>query len=296
MRLSACFLSYLACTLLPLNFTAQAQSFTPVPPIKNTIMAQELVRSPAISKNRASTASRSAYVQSSDMIFPHFATGGGWETILVLVNLTNAKIDFTQSFYDTAGNPMAVTFKSVPGDELTTTSSASGTLNPYGSFNILLFDQGGGLQTGWSAIDYDSTNTRIGGYAIFRQRLQGSPDFEALVPLSAYDDSIFVMPFDNIEGFSTSMAILNPGVNMTTTVRVTIMDPHGDIVGTDNVFLDPGQQKAFSIPERFPITKNRIGTILFEGSTNRLSGLGFRFNPGHAFATIPILNWSGMFN
>jgi hypothetical protein len=38
-----------------------------------------------------------------------------------------------------------------------------------------------------------------------------------------------------------------------------------------------------------------VGTILFEGSTTRLSALGFRFNAGGAFATIPILNWLGMF-
>jgi len=190
---------------------------------------------------------------------------------------------------------MPVTFKSVPGGVLTTTSSAQGTLAANASFNILLFDQGGGLKTGWSLISYDSTNARIGGYAIFRQRIQGSPDFEALVPLSGYDDDIFVMPFDNLEGFTTSMAILNPGSNLTSTVSVAIMDSDGKLLSTSSIALAPGQQKAFSIPDQFPITKDRVGTILFEGSTNRLSGLGFRFNPGHAFATIPILNWSGMF-
>lgn len=232
---------------------------------------------------------------STDKVFPHFATGAGWETILVLVNLSSSKVTFSQNFYDPSGKPMTVSFKSVPDGVLTTTSAAQGTLNAGGSFNILLFDQGGGLKTGWSSISYDSTTARIGGYAIFRQRIQGSPDFEALVPLSAYDDYVFVMPFDNLEGFVTSMAILNPGSNNTSNIRATIRDPLGVTVATETISLGPGTQQAFIIPDLFPVTKNRVGTILFEGSTDRLAGLGFRFNPQHAFATIPILNWLGMF-
>ena len=295
MRLSVPLTAYLACSLLPLMATAQTQSYTPLPPIRNTIVAEQIVRDATIQAGRASSTNRPTFFFSGDRVFPHLAIGAGWETILVLVNLTNAAVSFTQSFYDPSGNPMPVTFKSVPGGVLTTASAAAGTLGPNASFNILLTDDGGGLKTGWAFVSYDATNARIGGYAIFRQRIQGSPDFEALVPLSGYDDSIFVMPFDNVDGFVTSMAILNPGVNLTSTVEAFIMDTSGTVIGTDSIVLAPGQQQAFSIPDRFPLTRNQIGTIQFYGSTNRLSGLGFRFNPGHAFATIPILNWSGMF-
>lgn len=230
-----------------------------------------------------------------DKVFPHFATGGGWETILVLVNLSAARTEFQQYFYDPNGRPLPVTFRSIPEGQLLTTSAASGVLNAGGSFNILLYDQGGPLQSGWSVLAYDAANARLGGYAIFRQRTQGRPDFEALVPLSGMDDSIFVMPYDNIEGFVTAMAILNPGSNLTSTVRVTILDKSGRTVGTDSIVLAPGRQETFIVPDRFPATRNGIGTIRFEGSTNRLSGLGFRFGSSGAFATIPIMNWAGMF-
>lgn len=285
----------LVLALYPFSAVAQVQDFKAIPPQENRIIAHEISLDRNGQALRSTGDLRQAYVGPADTVFPHFATGAGWETILVLVNLSSTKVTFTQNFYDPTGKSLQVTFKSVPEGVLTTTSAAQGTLNPGGSFNILLFDQGGGLKTGWSSIAYDSSNSRIGGYAIFRQRVQGSPDFEALVPLSAYDDSVFVMPYDNLEGFVTSMAILNPGANLTSTVKVTIRDSTGATIATDSISLSPGQQQAFVIPDRLPATKNRVGTILFEGSTTRLSGLGFRFNPGHAFATIPILNWLGMF-
>jgi hypothetical protein len=266
-------------------------SYWPIPPAENAIMA-----APAATRNLESLSARpQAFVLPLDKVFPHFATGGGWETILVLVNLSSTRIDFDQYFYDPAGRPLPVTSKSIPGGELFTTSAAAGRLGPGSSHNILLFDQGGPIKTGWSVISYDSSNSRLGGYAIFRQRTQGKPDFEALVPLSGMDDSIFVMPYDNIEGFVTAMAILNPGANLTSTVRVTILDSSGRTLALDSLVLAPGRQETFIVAERFPVTKNGIGTIRFEGSTNRLAGLGFRFGSSGAFATIPIMNWSGMF-
>lgn len=229
------------------------------------------------------------------MVFPHLATGGGWETTLVLVNLTNTAVTFGQAFFDTSGQPLTVTFQSIPDGQQLTTSSAQGTLNPGASFNIKLVDQGTGLKTGWSVISYDATGARLGGYAIFKQSIAGSPDFEALVPLSAYDDYVFIMPYDNTNGYVTSMALLNPGANLDSQVYVTLLDTEGNTVSTDTIPLAKGQQLAFSIPERFPDTQGKVGSILFESSTTRLSALGFRFNPQHAFATIPVLNWSGMF-
>ena len=37
------------------------------------------------------------------------------------------------------------------------------------------------------------------------------------------------------------------------------------------------------------------GVVYIEGSAMFMTGLGFRFNPLGAFATIPIMNWTGMF-
>lgn len=244
----------------------------------------------------ATAPGRQTYFGTSDMIFPHLATGGGWSTSLVLLNLSNTAVDFGQTFTDTNGQPLTVTIKSVPDGQTETTDSIQGTLQPGATFSFELQDQGVGLQTGWSGISYDSTNARLGGYAIFRASVQGLPDFEALVPMSAFDDYKFLMPYDNLNGFVTSMALVNPASNSASQVFVSILDKDGNTIGQDTINLATETQVSFSIPERWPVTQNQIGSILFESDIDRLSALGFRFNPGHAFATIPIMNWSGMFN
>ena len=235
-----------------------------------------------------------ASVRSTDLVFPHMATGGGWETILVIVNMSQRTVTFDQFFYDTAGRRMSVTFRSLPEGQLTTTDNAHGTLQAGQSFNIVLQDRGQPLQTGWSELDYDSTSDRLGGFSIFRQIIPGRPAFEALVPLSSIDDSRFFMPFDNLEGFVTSMALLNPG-SSTTDVRLTFRSTTGSVLATRTIRLAPTAQVSFSVPQEFPEVANRTGTIYVEGSTEHLSALGFRFNTGGSFATIPIMNWDGMF-
>ena len=158
-----------------------------------------------------------------------------------------------------------------------------------------MIDAGGPLQTGWSSISYDTANARIGGYAIFRSRVTNRTDFEALVPLSGYDDTAFYLPFDNLEGFVTSMAILNPASNISNRVSLSFLDSSGSVILNDTIMLAPGQQMGFSLPQRYPTIAGRVGSVYVQSDTTMLSALGFRFNPQGAFATIPIMNWSGMF-
>ena len=248
-------------------------------------------------KNDARAAdNRPALLLTTDLIFPHLAFGGGWETSMTLANLSAASVKVKQYFYDQSGAPMSVTRRTIPDGAEGVASVFEFTLAPNATINFLLPDSSQQVNIGWSYISYDSTNSRIGGYAIFRQKSPGRPDFEALVPLSSFVDSTFVMPFDNLDGFVTSMALLNPASNADTNVGAIVFDHNAVQLETSVINLAPTTQTAFAIPDRFPSTRNRIGTIRFSGSTNRLSTLGFRFNPGGAFATIPMLSWSGMYS
>jgi hypothetical protein len=60
--------------------------------------------------------------------------------------------------------------------------------------------------------------------------------------------------------------------------------------------LSPTYQSAFFLSDIAPEIKGFAGTVYVVGSTTALSALGFRFNQASgAFATVPIMNWSGMF-
>jgi hypothetical protein len=244
---------------------------------------------------RVSTA-QTGNVQPGDVVFPHFAFGGGWNTVLVIVNMTSQTVTFDQYFVDQSGNPLSVTFQTIPDGRFITTSAAHGTLPANQSFNILLFDPGPGstTQVGWSFLAYDIANTRLGGFAIFQHAFDVGT-FEALVPLSSMIDYKFYMPFDNRAGFTTSMAMVNPNT-VATTATLTFRDTNGQILATVTRNFPPLTQQAFDLAVVAPPIRGFAGTVQAQGTTMFLSALGFRFNlTGGAFATVPVMNWSGMF-
>lgn len=293
MRSETAILLVLSSALLSLEISGQ--EWLPSHQIDNDIQASPVVRTPNFPMSRGLPVKPQTLVFSTDRILPHLAVGGGWETTIVLVNMSDREVQFNQPFYDPTGKPWTVTTKMLPGGEPVKTSVASGRIAIGGSLHILLSEPAGPVQTGWSMINYDTSASRLGGYAVFRQRVQGRPDFEALVPLSSYDDSVFYMPFDNLDGATTAMAILNPATNLSVSLEILLVDTGGKTLGSYSLNLAPGAQESFVLADRFPATRGRLGTVKIEGSTNRLSALGFRFNSGGAFSTIPIMNWTGMF-
>ena len=235
-------------------------------------------------------------MQSTDLIFPHFAFGGGWNTTLAIVNMSPQTVTYDQVFVDQNGNPLPVTFRTIPGGDIITTPSAHGVLPPNTSFNILLFDPGPGspLKVGWSFLSYDSINTRLGGFAIFQQ-IGSLGTYEALVPLSGINDYKFYMPFDNRGGFTTAMALANPS-NTPTNVTFTFRDTNANVLATVTETLSAFSQKAVQLSGIAPQINGFAGTVYVTGSAPSLSALGIRGNLlSGAFATIPIMNWSAMF-
>lgn len=237
-------------------------------------------------------------VGDSTNIFPHIVSGGGWETTIVIINMSPQPIPFVQRFFDESGVPVNLTYRSSAADgKVIQNSVAAGLLQPNQILTLTLFDSGAPLQVSWSALDYDATLGRLGAYEILRQRgvSAARPDFEALVPLSSSDDYRFYLAVDNAEDFSTAIALVNPASNVSARVSLTFYDNLGNAVLQDVIALAPSCHTAFSIPDKYPVLKGRVGTLYVRSNTSRLSGFGLRFNPRGAFSTVPIMNWEGMF-
>ena len=91
------------------------------------------------------------------------------------------------------------------------------------------------------------------------------------------------------------MAIANPNTTPTT-VTFTFRDTNGNQLTTVNANVPALSQRAFLLSSIAPQINGLAGTVYVTGSTSTLSAVGFRFNlASGAFATVPILNWSGMF-
>ena len=234
---------------------------------------------------------KQALVQSTDMIFPHLAMGGGWDTTIVIVNITNVTTPFTQYFYDEAGNPMTVTVRA-PDGSTSMVNSMQNTLAPGGTVRFTLISSSADAQAGWSGISYDSSQGRLGGYASFRLNVNGTVN-EGLVPISAYDDSWFVMPFDNTQGYITALALCNPG-NVADNVTITAVDANGNKMASETINLAPGAHIAYVITGdgHMPSLANAAGALIVESTnTTTLSGLGIRMNSSFGFTSIPIMNF-----
>lgn len=241
--------------------------------------------------------SPNAYFSSDVRIFPHVVTGGSWETVIVMVNLSPVPINYKTYFYNQQGGPMSITFREFPSMNVVTTSAINSTLPPGASFNFSLFDSTPNTQVGWASIEVVTPNTSLGGYSVFRQRVAGRADFEALVPLSSYEDHRFFLPVDEIQGFVTAMAMCNPASNLSTTVLLQMLNLNGVEIARKTITLAPGEHRAFAIIDEFPEMQNRLGTLYVRGSSNRLSAIGLRFNTagGNSFSSVPIMNSGQMF-
>jgi hypothetical protein len=236
-----------------------------------------------------------SFVSTTTRIFPHLATGGGWETVVVIVNMSSAPVDFRASFYDEVGGPMQVTFSEFPSGRITTASAIDGHLGTDGSFNFSLFDATPNTQVGWMRLDYDTTLHRIGGYSAFRYKAGGVIN-EGLVPLSGYDDTRFFMSFDNIEGFATGIALTNPAPNPNL-VTIVAMDLDGNEIVRGQLTVPAGGHFSFVLVDSFPELAGLTGTLYVSSNQTMLSAVGIRMNVagGRTFTSIPIMNWEGMF-
>jgi hypothetical protein len=275
------------------HFGLSAQSIEVIPWKPSSIVA-----TPELGDAGKKDAGRYAFYLDDALVYPHIATGGGWETVMVELNMGTTTLKYSTYFYDQSGNPLPVTFRTVPEGTIVTGAAISSTLPPGTSFNYSLFDNTAQTKVGWATVEYDTTSGRLGGYAIFRQRVAGrGTEFEALVPLSPYNDHKFFLPVDEIQGFETAMAVCNPASNVSTTVLLRLQGLNGVEIGRKTITLLPRSHTAFRIQDHFPEMKGRLGTLYVEGSTNRLSALGLRFNTsgGYSFSSIPIMNWPGMF-
>ena len=126
----------------------------------------------------------------------------------------------------------------------------------------------------------------VTGYAVFRQSVAGTPDQEAVVPLSPIGARTNSLTFDDMSS-TTAAAIVNPG-SSATTVTVTAKGTSGEILGSDTITLNALSKMAVtlrSIPGLAGV-EGKTGTATFTVASGAVAVLGLRFN-GTAFTSIP---------
>jgi hypothetical protein len=233
----------------------------------------------------------------TDRVIPQVVDGASWSTGFALVNLEISKtIYWTLEFFSDKG---AVDAFNIAGSGAG--AKFQGFLDPNNSTFFETAGTGDVLNQGWALIrTYDRaftdpaatlTNDRIGAIATFRQRIASRPDFEAAVSLSPINETRFILPFSNQNGFSTGLAVLNPDPNNRAAVEVLIYPRTGTFIRQDSFLLEPGSKLVFSLPDRYNESRGLAGSIHVRTTNGAaLSALGLRFNPGGAFTSTPPLS------
>ena len=219
-------------------------------------------------------------VVSADEVIAQVVDGSGWKTSITLVNLEDQATSFKLYFWGDDGQPLVLPIVSIG-----LYSSLQGTLPVGGSVTIETDGNSTTNLQGWAELD--AGHAAVGGMAVFRQRVVGRPDFEAVVPLASRYESRFVLPFDNLPGFTTSMAIVNPSSSAAGTVTAEFRAESGEHILLDQFVLGPRNHAAFNIRDRYPQVAGRRGTVEFSTPGLELTALGLRFNDTGAFTSFP---------
>ena len=219
-------------------------------------------------------------------VLSHIAAGGGWTTVITLVNTSAAAAPVKVVLHGDDGSaltlPVTTTQQGI--SQGSTTSAVSATINPNSTLLISTGDQVASTVVGWA--DVLSTGP-LSGYAIFRSTPQTGPPSEGTVPLQGQFPFTVTLPYDNTAGFVMGVALANLSTSFAT-VAVTMWDDIGNQLGTQFLSIAGSGHTAFVLPNQLPLTSGRRGIVRFQ-ATGGIAGLGLRFSPFGTFTSVPTM-------
>ena len=215
--------------------------------------------------------------------FAQIASGAGWKTTIVLVNLSSIAVSARVNFYGDSGNPLILPLVLADGSGIAS-SSIDLSMQARGSAVLQTEASTSSVSLGWAEIEASGP---LNGYAIFRQRLPGLPDSEATTPLETIAPSSVAFFFDNVAGFQTGIAVVNLSASETT-VTAVFRDENGLQLGSSQFSIPRSGHSSFFLNSRFPTTANRRGIVEFQNQSG-ITGVGLRFSPSLSFTSVPVI-------
>ena len=237
---------------------------------------------------------QSALVDPNDRVFLDLAAGGGWETIITFVNMSGSPAQFELDFYDDNGSARSLPLVN-PDGSISRFASAGFSLDANTSSELVVANVDNNVRTAWAYLSA-SGSSPIAGMAVVRTKDDGgnviNESVESLANIQDYD---FFAPYDNLEGVSTTLILVNSANVSTANVRLSAQDADGNEILRDRFQLAAGQRAVISLPDTYSALAGTSGKLRVTGDTNRLSGICYRTSPTGSVSYSPIFNRSGMF-
>jgi hypothetical protein len=194
--------------------------------------------------------------QCSGMVFAHLVDGAGWKSSIYLINgSTSAKATYTLTFRGDEGQPVLLSFVDGRRDNQISGTVAGGgvaILETPGNDNDPLAVASAKL----------SVTGMVSGFAVVRDREAGGLDREATVPLTTSVAGSLVFPFDNTNGFASSIALTVPcGPESAVQLTAVAADEAGAALGQTTLKVNGGGHRAFMIADQMAGAKGKRGVL-----------------------------------
>jgi len=226
-------------------------------------------------------------VSSRSGVLSHIAAGGGWVTVITLVNTSSAAVPVTVGFHNDDGSALSlpVTTSNMGATQTTATASVDATINPNATL-LITTGQLASTVVGWA--DVSSTGP-VNGFAIFRTSSPNSPVSEGTVPLQTQFPSTITLPYDNTVGFVMGVALANLATT-SANITATIWDDSGNQLGMQTISVAGSGHTSFVLPTQISLTAGNGGIVQFQSAaTGGIAGLGLRFSPYGTFTSVPAI-------
>jgi hypothetical protein len=209
----------------------------------------------------------------------------------MLANPGSTPMVFQELFFGSDGNLARYKVQLPSNNTSLTTSAIQGTLGPGASMAIVLPDQDGNVQEGWSLLNFDSTQGTLQGYAVIqRKTANGGILSETALPWSQMKDFSVRLLFDNTMVFQTKLTLVNPSSGVAANVTLSYFSNSGKLILADAVSLPPGGEITISLPDTYPDLANTAGVISIAADTNCLAVGALKENAASGvIAAIPVL-------
>ena len=226
-------------------------------------------------------------------VFSQVTGGGGWTTIIWLINRTSASVQTTLAFHGDNGSPLVVPLNvAQPG---VTQETDVATLNEVIAPNTTLVVTTETLTANYAGWCDVLSNGVLSGFAVFSN---GSA--EAAVPLQSQIGNSISLPFDNTNGASTGVALANLA-SAQANITATVWDQNGNQIAVLPVTLTQTDASgnghdSFMLPSRLAATAGIRGIVQFQGNpgtaqipAGQLTGLGLRAEANGLFTSTPTI-------
>jgi hypothetical protein len=222
-------------------------------------------------------------------VISQFVDGDGWQTSVQLNNTDGTPGQYMLSFYNEDASPMTMTTNYGTG------TFVWGTIPAHGSITIQTAGTNVALTQGWALMQTIfaipgpgfaiAPGANITGTVLFYRPLTVSRPTETSEPLDFSLASNWVLPFDQLNGYASGVALVNQSMYEDITVFITCFDEDGNQIVLDSFTLLRGHHVALTLTSKYPLTIGKRGTLNIQASGSSINVLGFHVSPGGNFSS-----------